>query len=277
MNDLDGAVAFVTGGASGIGLGIARALLERGAKVAIADLRTDHLAEAVAACPDLLPILLDVTDRAGFAAALDEVEEKLGPLRILVNNAGIGIAGPIDEAGHADWDWGIGVNLGGVANGLVAGLPRIKAHGLGGHIVNTASLGALLPARHTRGIYAATKAAVISLSEHLRLDLAGSGIGVSVLLPGPVKTNIAESGRVRPDHLREGSNFIRYEEGAAQPRAMAPSAALTSPIAVLDPADVGRMTVEAMLADELYIVTHPVFLDAVRKRHAGIEAAMTGQ
>jgi NAD(P)-dependent dehydrogenase (short-subunit alcohol dehydrogenase family) len=276
MDELNGAAAFVTGGASGIGLGIARALAAKGARVAIADLREDHLAEAHGAHPDLLPIQLDVTDRLGFVAALDEAEAKLGPLRILVNNAGVGIAGPIDEAGHADWDWGLGVNISGVANGLVAGLPRIKAHGQGGHIVNTASLGALLPARHTRGIYAATKAAVISLSEHLRLDLAGTGIGVSVLLPGPVKTNIAASGRARPAHLREGSAFVRYEEGAAQPHALAPTGALASPIPVLDPLAVGEMTVEAILRDELYIVTHPQFLEAVRRRHAGIEAAMGG-
>jgi NAD(P)-dependent dehydrogenase (short-subunit alcohol dehydrogenase family) len=273
MDDLNGAVAFVTGGASGIGLGIARALLEQGAKVAIADMRAEALAEAHAAHPDLLPIRLDVTDRAGFATALDETETKLGPLRILVNNAAVGIAGPIDEAGHADWDWALGVNLGGVANGLVAGLPRIKAHGRGGHIVNTASLGALLPARHTRGIYATTKAGVIALSEHLRLDLEGTGIGVSVLLPGPVRSSLGESGRLRPDHLREGSNFLAYEAGAPQPRQMATSAP-TSPIPVLDPLEVGRMTIEAIRANRLYIVTHRQFLGAVRKRHAAIEAAM---
>jgi NAD(P)-dependent dehydrogenase (short-subunit alcohol dehydrogenase family) len=274
MQDLNGATAFVTGGAGGIGLGIACALAQQGARVAIADLRDEDLATACAAHPDLLPIRLDVTDRAGFAAALDEAEAALGPLRILVNNAAVGIAGPIDEAGHADWDWALSVNLGGVANGLVAGLPRIKAHGQGGHIVNTASLGALLPARHTRGIYAATKAGVIALSEHLRLDLEGSGIGVSVLLPGPVRSNLGESGRNRPGHLRAGSAFLKYEEGTPQPKAMISSAAPASPIPVLDPRDVGRMVVDAIRADRLYIVTHPQFLDAVKRRHAEIEAAM---
>ncbi len=127
MKSVSGTMAFVTGGGSGIGLGIARALAAEGAKVAICDVRDDHLAEAAGVAAQegwadrFLALKLDVTDRPGYARALDEAEAKLGPLQILVNNAGVGIVGPVDEATHADWDWGVGVNLIGVTNGLVAG------------------------------------------------------------------------------------------------------------------------------------------------------------
>ena len=276
MQSVENAVAFVTGGASGIGLGIARALAERGAKIAVADVRPDHL-EAARAVADAqgwsdrcIAIELDVSDRSAVADALARTQRELGPLSILVNNAGVGIAGPVAEATFPDWDWGLGVNLGGVVNGVVLGLPLIRAHGRGGHIVNTASLGALMPARPTRGIYAASKAAIIALTEHLRLDLKESGIGASVLLPGPTRTNIGDSGRARPVHLRAGSRFVALGEGEA-------AAPLPDSLPWLDPLEAGRMTVEGILADRLYIVTHAQYLDAVRARFQGIERAILEQ
>jgi len=277
MKSVSGAVAFVTGGASGIGLGIASALAEQGAKVAIADVRDDHLAEAArVATRDgwadrFLGFKLDVTDRVRYAEVLDAVEETFGPLQILVNNAGVGIAGPVDEATHADWDWAVGVNLIGVANGLVAGIPRIKAHGLGGHIVNTASEGAIMQARKTRGIYAPTKAAVISLTEHLGVELEGKGIGVTVCCPGPVRTNIAETERIRPAEFQVDSPFRERDE--ANPHGALPDDK-GDPNFWLDPLLVGRQTVHAILHDKLYVITHPAFIDSVKARHAGIEAAM---
>jgi NAD(P)-dependent dehydrogenase (short-subunit alcohol dehydrogenase family) len=277
MKSVSGAVAFVTGGASGIGLGMAQALAEAGAKVAICDLRDDALDAAgeIAAregwADRFLAIKLDVTDRPGYAAALDETEAKLGPLQILVNNAGVGIAGPVDEATHADWDWGVGVNLIGVANGLVAGIPRIKAHGLGGHIVNTASEGAIMSARLTRGIYAPTKAAVIALTEHLRVELEakGANIGTTVVCPGPVATNISETEALRPAAFQVDSPFRSRDN----PHGALP-ANPTGANYWLDPILVGRQTVHAILHDKLYVITHPAFIDSVKARHAGIEAAM---
>lgn len=278
MQGVSGAVAFVTGGGSGIGLGIAQALAEAGAKVAVADIREDHLDQARALASEggwadrLLALKLDVTDRPGFAQALDETEAALGPLQILVNNAAAGLTGPVDEATHADWDWGVGVNLIGVANGLVAGIPRIKAHGRGGHIVNVASEGGIMSARLTRGIYAPTKAAVISLTEHLRVELEAkqANIGTTVVCPGPVATNIANAEANRPIEFQVPSPFRDKAAGS--------HGALPEPVGDgpfwLEPIAVGRWTLHAILNDRLYVITHPQFIDSVRARHAGIEAAM---
>jgi NAD(P)-dependent dehydrogenase (short-subunit alcohol dehydrogenase family) len=277
MQTVSGAVAFVTGGASGIGLGMARALAEQGARVAVADINQQSLdeariiAEAEGWADRSLMLQLDVTDRPGYAAALDETEARLGPLQILVNNAGVGIAGPVDEATHADWDWGVGVNLIGVANGLVAGLPRIKDHGLGGHIVNTASEGGIMSARLTRGIYAPTKAAIISLTEHLRVELEekGLGIGTTVVCPGPVSTKIAETEQYRPSAFMVTTPF--------RDRSMPHGALPANPTGEnywLDPLLVGRWTVHAIVNDRLYVITHPQFIDSVKARHRGIEEAM---
>lgn len=279
MKSVSGAVAFVTGAGGGIGLGIARALAEQGARVAICDVRADLLdeARAVAAADGwidrCLTLPLDVRDRPGYAAALDETEARLGPLQILVNNAGVGIVGPVDEATHADWDWAVGVNLIGVANGLVAGIPRIKAHGLGGHVVNVSSEGGIMSARLTRGIYNPTKAAVISLTEHLRIELEakGAAIGATVVCPGPVRTNIADTEQLRPAEFRVESPFRNRTDphGALPPNP-------TGEDYWLDPLLVGRQTVHAILTDKLYVITHPTFIESVRARHAGIEAAMAG-
>jgi len=277
MKNISGAVAFVTGAGGGLGLGMARALAEQGAKVAVCDVHEGRLAEAQAIAEQdgwadrFLALTLDVTDRPGYAAALDETEARFGPLQILVNNAGVGIAGPVDEATHADWDWGVGVNLIGVANGLVAGIPRIKAHGLGGHIVNTASEGAIMSARLTRGIYAPTKAAVISLTEHLRVEFEAKGIdiGTTVVCPGPVETNISETESNRPAAFQVDSPFRRQDS---------PHGALPANPGGgnywLDPLLVGRQTVHAILENKLYVITHPAFIASVKARHAGIEAAM---
>ena len=148
MRDVEGKVAFITGGGSGVGLGMAKVFRAAGMKVAIADIRDDHLEEATAELGgDVLAIRLDVTDREAFARAADETERALGNVHVLCNNAGINLFNDIAEATYQDWDWVLGVNLGGVVNGVVTFVPRIKAHGEGGHVVNTASMAALWPAR----------------------------------------------------------------------------------------------------------------------------------
>src|SRR5438270_8435530 len=253
MKTFERRTAFVTGGASGIGLGIVRAFLESGMRVVIADLRQDHIDAALArlnrwvASKQVHAIRLDVTDREAMGAAADETERVFGKVHVLVNNAGVGIQGPFKGITYADWDFGLGVNLGGVVNGLQTFLPRIRAHGEGGHIVNTASLAALVPMPADYVIYVAAKAAVVTLSETIRPELARENIGVSVLCPGPVRTNIHEVSQNRPPQFGVGEAFLEAENAGAT-KVPFPS--------MLEPEEVGAMVLNAVRKDELYVITH---------------------
>ena len=271
MTDPHGKTAFVTGGASGIGLGIAGALLGAGMKVVIADRRQDHIDQALAelgrwaASGELHSIRLDVTDRAAMAAAADETERVFGKLHVLVNNAGVGLQGPFKGITYADWDFGLGVNLGGVINGLQTFLPRIRAHGEGGHVVNTASLAALVPMPAAFVVYVAAKAAVVTISETIRDELAQERIGVTVLCPGPVRTNIHEVTQNRPPQFGVGDAY-REAEDAGATKVPFPS--------MMDPAEVGALVLGAVRRNELYIITHGEWRPMAAARHAGLLAAM---
>jgi NAD(P)-dependent dehydrogenase (short-subunit alcohol dehydrogenase family) len=271
MMDLDGKTAFVTGGASGIGLGIAGALLEAGMKVMVADRRPDHIDEALAGrrqwveSSRLHAICLDVTDRTAMAAAADETERVFGRVHVLVNNAGVGLQGPFNGITYADWDFGLGVNLGGVINGLQTFLPRIRAHGQGGHIVNTASLAALVPMPAAFVVYVAAKAAVVTISETIRDELARERIGVSVLCPGPVRTNIHQVSENRPPHFGVGEAY-RQAENAGATKVPFPS--------MMEPAEVGGLVLKAVRNDELYVITHGEWRSMAAARHAALLAAM---
>ncbi|MBW8842024.1 MAG: SDR family NAD(P)-dependent oxidoreductase, partial [Sphingomonadales bacterium] len=205
MTRVAGRTAFITGGGSGVALGQAKIFAQAGCKVAIADIRQDHLDEAMAWFDqtdfEVMPIKLDITDRAAYAAAADAVEARLGPVELLFNTAGVSIFGPLQNATYEDWDWQLSVNLNGVINGIQTFVPRMIARGNGGHIVNTASMSAFVALKGT-GIYCTTKMAIRGLSECLALDLAEHGIGVSILCPGAVNTNIHEAVLTRPEHLR---------------------------------------------------------------------------
>jgi NAD(P)-dependent dehydrogenase (short-subunit alcohol dehydrogenase family) len=271
MKDLRDKVAFVTGGASGIGLGIVKALVGAGAKVVMADLRRDHLDAALAAFADrglgerVHGIVLDVSDRAAMASAAAETERRFEKIHVLVSNAGVGIEGPLRQATYDDWDFGLGVNLGGVVNGIQTFVPRIRAHGEGGHVVNTASLAGLVWMPSFMAVYATSKAAVITLSECIRDDLAPDRIGVTVLCPGPVKSNIHESGRNRPQKFRGSSGFGEAEESLARRK--------VSPL-WMEPETVGEKVVKAIRNDELYVITHGEWRDAFDQRVSAIRAAM---
>ena len=270
MKDVRGRVAFITGGASGIGLGIAAACVDAGMQVVLADLRQDHIDEALAGftrrgqSKSAHAIRLDVTDRSAMAAAAGETERVFGKVHVLVNNAGVGINGPFAGITYADWDFGLAVNLGGVINGLQTFLPRIRAHGEGGHVVNTASLAALVPMPAAFVTYVAAKAAVVAISETIRGELAHEGIGVSVLCPGPVKTNIHEVARNRPDRFGVGDAFRQVEESGRG--VVFPS--------MMQPQEVGALVLRAILDDELYIITHGEWRPMAAARHAALLAAM---
>jgi NAD(P)-dependent dehydrogenase (short-subunit alcohol dehydrogenase family) len=267
MQNLEGKTAFVTGGASGIGLGIAKALLGAGMNVVIADVRDDHLAAAtdeLGVADQVLALKLDVTDRAAYAAAADAAEARFGKIHLLCNNAGVAVVGPTALATFADWDWVMGVNLGGTINGIVTILPRILAHGEGGHIVNTASMSGLVPVGGTT-IYSTGKAAVISMMECMRPELESQGVICSAFCPGAVQSNIAEAGKTRPAELADsgyaeadkrrqsGGNFFHLYQTKEQ---------------------VGQRVLQGILNDELYILTHSEFLDGVKRRGDATTAAV---
>lgn len=263
ITSFEGKTAFITGGASGIGLGIAKVLVERGAQVVLADLRQDHIDHALAVFAGggrsnaVSALQLDVTKRDAYHAAAQRMQDEFGGVDILVNNAGVGLEGPILQATYADYDFGFGVNVGGVINGFVEFLPQMVAHGRGGHIVSTASLAAEVVMPSMMAIYGASKAAVCHYCEAVKPELATHGIGVSILLPGPVKSNIHETQANRPPELLAGSGFKDSEKKLSR-RIVGDN--------WMEPEEAGRLVAEGILANTTYIVTHGFYKDAMRAR-----------
>ena len=262
MENLEGKVAFVTGGASGIGLGICKAMVAAGMRVVIADLREDHLKDARAwfvsqkQSRRVRCVKLDVTNRRAYARAADQAEKAFGKIHVLVNNAGIGILGAIDKTRYDDWDWGLSVMIGGVINGLLTVLPRIRAHGEGGHVVNTSSMAAIVPIPNC-SIYITAKSALVGLSECLAGELAPEKIGVSAFCPGPVQSNIRELGRLRPDKYKKDTGLGEFEKNLAQ----RPTSELW-----MDPMECGQRVVRGITSNTLYIFTHPEFKQGAKER-----------
>ena len=269
MIDIAGKTAFVTGGASGIGLGISRAFVQAGMKVVLADIRQDHLDEALAWYSDqkkrdrVHPILLDVTDRKAMAAAAAETERVFGKIHVLVNNAGVGVTGLLKNAKFDDWDWGMDVNLGGVINGIVIFLPYLLKHGEGGYIINTSSMGAVVPMKRA-AIYITAKSAVLGLSEVMRGELAADHIGVSAFCPGPVQTSISESVKLRPEKYKKDSGFAEAEKTLLQ---------RPNDASWMDPVECGARVLQGMLNNDLFIFTHPEFKQGTAERGEALLAA----
>jgi len=260
MKNFAGKVAFVTGGASGIGLGMARNFLAEGMKVVIADYNPDHLDQA----REILKgnnashlIQVDVTDRESLRAAAEEMVEMFGKIHLLANNAGVAGGGSADDPDFEEWDRAISVNLGGVVNGTKIVVPIIKAQGEGGHVINTASMAGMVPLPGM-GAYSASKYAVRGFTEALRMSLAPHGIGVSCLYPGAVKTQLMPV----PD---DDSSAPPGEEGEFMKRFWA---AMRD---AMDPMEMGRHIVEAIRENRFHILTHGEFLEEVRNRHRFIE------
>ena len=269
MTRVAGRTAFITGGGSGVALGQAKVFAEAGCKVAIADIRQDHLDEAMAYFDGtdhaVMPVKLDITDRAAYAAAADAVEAKLGPVELLFNTAGVSIFGPLQNATYDDWDWQLNVNIGGVINGIQTFVPRMIARGNGGHIVNTASMSAFVALKGT-GIYCTSKMAIRGLSESLALDLAEHNIGVSMLCPGAVNTNIHEAVLTRPAHLQDTGYY------GADPAVFA---RLKSIIAVgMEPETLARYVVKGVEEDQLYILPYPEFRGTLEEIHDRVMSAL---
>ncbi len=273
MEIIEGKVAFITGGASGIGLGLAKVLVKAGARVVLADVRQDHLDQAgewfagQGMQDSVLGIRLDVSDREAYAAAAQQALRAFGKIHILVNNAGIGVSGSIKETRFDDWDWGLGVMLGGVINGILTFLPHLLAHGEGGHIVNTSSMAALVPVKNFP-IYGTAKMAMIGLSECLRADLAEDNIGASAFCPGPVQTNIRESAQTRPEKYRRNSGLaVREQQLQSRPN---------NPL-WMDPVECGERILQGIRRNDLYILTHPEFKPGVTEHFDAILAAFPNE
>lgn len=276
MQDVAGRTAFVTGGASGMGLAMVRAFAAAGMNVAVADIEEPALdrvaAEFTGSNGSVITLPLDVTDRDAMSRAADATEAAFGKVHVVCNNAGVAVGGAVDTMSYADWDWVLGVNVDGVVNGVQTFTPRIEAHGEGGHFVNTASMAGHL-AVPGLSVYTASKFAVVGLSEVMRADLADKRIGVSVLCPGVVRTNIFESGRNRPDALageRDTASQVLAGDGPDEERNARIQALLDN---ALDADAVGDMVLHAILHDEFYIFTHPEIQAATTARHEEMSAA----
>jgi NAD(P)-dependent dehydrogenase (short-subunit alcohol dehydrogenase family) len=248
-----GKTAFITGGVSGIGFGIARALSAAGAELILTYRNESYRASAERwfvdngrPMPRFLP--LDVTDRAQWAQAA----EHSGPVHVLVNNAGVSVFGPTDQASYADYDWIMGVNFGGVVNGLVTFIPRIKALAQGGHIVNVASMAAYISGPQA-GIYTASKFAIRGLTECLRYNLAPYGIGVSLMCPGLTRTNAWDSA------LRRPASYASSGFDPVDPKELAQFG--TAFEAGMDPLEVGEKTLAGIMENRAVIFTHPEFTE----------------
>lgn len=265
MENLAGKTAFVTGGASGIGYAMAKAFAAEGMNVAIADIDQPALDVAVAALyrsnVEIRGVLLDVTDRTQYAEVVDRLEAEIGPIDVVCNNAGVYRGGSICDVTYEDWDWVMGVNTGGVINGVQTFASRLKERGQGGHIVNTASM-AGITAGAGLGVYNASKFAVVGLSESMRADLAPFGIGVSVLCPGMVRTQILESERNRPEQFDvqgDAANAAASGHNAVMQAAMASQT-------TLDADEVAELVVTGIKKDQLYLFPHPEMKQAAQTR-----------
>jgi len=259
MKELSGRVAFVTGAASGIGLGICRAALDAGMKVMMADIEAPVLQRAFEELgegnQDVAMVSCDVSDKHSVENAARSTIEQFGKVHLVCNNAGVSSGGLIEDCDAGDWDWVIGVNYLGVLHGCQAFVPHIKRQGEGGHVVNTASMAGLLGGMAGWGPYNSTKFAVVGLTEVLRQEGRENGFSASVLCPGGVATKIFEAPRNRPERFGPQVSATAHNnagEGIEQ---------------ALNPDLVGKLVLEAVRNDTLYIFTDPRFIRLLQKRH----------
>ena len=255
---------MVTGGGSGIGRALCLGLAREGARVVVADVDEAGMAETAQRCLDqggsrALTVRTDVSRLGDVQALADRAFGAMGAVHVLCNNAGVAISGGLESATHADWEWVMGVNLWGVIHGIEAFVPRMIAQKQAGHIVNTASMAGLI-ASQGLGIYNTTKYAVVGLSETLQKDLRPYNIGVSVLCPMGVRTNIRQSARNRPTHL--------------QNPAAPPGSQVELIGTYLTAEHVAERVLRAIRANRLYVITHAEGLEPLRRRFQRMEKAI---
>jgi NADP-dependent 3-hydroxy acid dehydrogenase YdfG len=272
MTSVAGRVAFITGGVSGIGLGIAKALGAAGARLVITYRREEHLQQALLELKktpgiEIHPIRLDVCDREQFAAAATEAVAVFGKIHILCNSAGVNLLGPMDTASAGDWDWIMSTNVDGVINALLAVVPKIKSHGEGGHVINVGSMSSFIVGPLS-GIYAASKYAVRGLTESLRYSLAPHRIAVSLVCPGLTKSNIFEGPAHVPDRF---SGQITPISADTVDRWKAVQAL------GMDADEVGLKTLQAVLHNDFYVFTHPEFKKEVQELAEEMLACFTDE
>jgi NAD(P)-dependent dehydrogenase (short-subunit alcohol dehydrogenase family) len=260
MKDFKGQLAFITGGASGAGLGQAKVFGRAGASVVIADIRKEAVDQALAELRTenitAYGIVLDITDRAAYAAAADEVERVFGhPPTILSNTAGVNSFGPIENTTFDDFDWIIGVNLGGVINGCVTFIPRMIAAGKPGHVVTVSSVGGLMGS-NMAAPYSAAKAAVINLMEGYRMGLAQYGIGVSVVCPANIKSNIAEASKLRPAQFGK-SGYVENAQSIASLQSIHAFG--------MEPEQLAEAIKQGVEDNQLYVIPYPEVRDELDK------------
>ncbi|WP_283136702.1 SDR family NAD(P)-dependent oxidoreductase [Rhizohabitans arisaemae] len=273
--DLTNTTAFITGAAQGIGLGIARALARQGSRLALTDIDDTALGEAAAELTELTEVAafhLDVRDREAYAHVADEAEERLGPVTVLCNNAGLAFPERPADMTYELWDLALDVNLGGVVNGIQTFLPRMIRRGAPAHLLNTASAAGLIGAG-VGPMYTSSKFAVVGLSESLRhqLQTAGHPVGVTVLCPGGVATNIAKTSRTLIAAQDGGPDLRRAQDNIDQLMPKVDAAVASFGV----PADtVGDLVVEAIGANRLYVLTDRAGIDLITARTQDILSAM---
>ena len=267
MKDLKGKVAVVTGGASGIGLGIGRALAAEGAQVIVADVEEGPARAAAEELAETgirsLAVSCDVSDRASVEALADRAWNEFGRVDVLCNNAGVGVLSPVADTPPKDLEWVFSVNVLGVWNGCSVFVPRFRKSGGPAHILNTGSehsLGIPFPGM---GIYTATKHAVLALSDVMRRELESDRIGVSILCPGAVRTEIWNAGRNRPERF-----------GGPQ---RSPEEFRNALASGMDPDEVGRLAVEGIRRGDFFILSHPQVRGIVEARYKELLAAFDAQ
>lgn len=264
IENVSGLVAVVTGGASGIGKGIAQRLAERGAQVVIADIEQDPL-DAAAEEIGAVGVRTDVSDAASVRALADQVVDRYGKVHLVFNNAGVAPESRLADMTLEDWKWILDVNLDGVIHGVHVFLPLLKQHGEPAYLVNTSSMGGFVADMPGLGAYATTKFAIMGLTEALAQELRreDSNVGAAVLAPGTVRSNIARSLRTRP--AGEANSAFVQNDISDDPE--------LAKLRWLDPTEVGDVVLAALARGETHIVTHPEWYPMVAERAAAIEAA----